>query len=108
MIGGQFLNHVVTIERATPGAKDERGEPAQTWSTLATVRASVQPLSDADLMQLGQGGPVESTWKVYIEPTDVTDADRLREGSRTLQIDSKSDQGGAGHHIRLDCHEVAG
>jgi SPP1 family predicted phage head-tail adaptor len=106
-ISARFMNHAIVIERATGGTRDERGAPTQTWATSSTVAASVQPLSDRDLVQLGQGGPVASTYKVYVPSgTDVTQADRLKEGSRLLQIDGIRDQAGAGHHLRLDVHEV--
>jgi SPP1 family predicted phage head-tail adaptor len=36
------LRHRVTIERATDAA-NSMGEPIQTWATLATVWASVEP-----------------------------------------------------------------
>lgn len=101
------LNHSLTIERSTDGARDERGVPVQTWASIATVMASVQPLTDKDLMQLSQGGPTAATLKVYLLGTpDVTEADRLIEGTQVLQIDGKFDQAGAGHHLRLNCHEV--
>lgn len=102
-----FLNHSISIERATSGSRNERGEPEQTWSALRSVPASVQPLTARDLAQLGQGGPVVSTHKVYLYPTDVTPADRIVEGSTTYQIDAVYDQAGAGHHLRLDVHSVA-
>lgn len=103
------LNHSVTIERATLGLRNERGEQAETWSATpaSPVRASVQPLTSRDLAQLGQGGPVASTHKIYMLPTDVTPADRIVEGSTTYQIDAVYDQAGAGHHLRLDVHSVA-
>lgn len=103
------LNHSVTIERATAGSRNERGEPVETWAASETVRASVQPISARELAQLGQGGPVSSTHKIYMLPPSggVTSADRLVEGSTTFQIDAVYDQAGAGHHLRIDCHAVA-
>lgn len=106
MISAGLLNHAVVIERSTDGDRDERGVPAQTWATLTTVHASVQPLTARDLEQLTQGGPVAATHKAYLLPTDITQADRLREGSRVLEIDEVLDEAGAGHHLKLLLHEV--
>lgn len=100
------LNHSISIERATAGSANERGETTETWSSVATVRASVQPISARELNQLGQGGPVSATTKIYIYPITITAADRLVEGSTVYAIDAVYDQAGAGHHLRIDCHAV--
>jgi head-tail adaptor len=100
------LPHVVTIERATEGSIDDRGVPAQTWATLATVDAWVQPKSVREVAQLSQAGPVVSTHSVYLWPTDVTESDRLVYGGATYQVDGIHDEAGIGHHYRVDAHLV--
>jgi SPP1 family predicted phage head-tail adaptor len=102
-----ILNHTLTIRRATASTRNERGEPTETYADLATVAASVQPISARELEQLGQGGPVASTHKVYLYPIAITADDRLVEGSTTYEIDAVFDQAGAGHHLRLNVHSVA-
>lgn len=101
------LIHTITIQRNTPGAVDDRGVPAQSWATLATARAWVQPKSSRELMQLSQSGPVASTHSVYIEPgTGIRESDRISFGGNTYQIDGIRDEAGMGHHDKVDAHLV--
>ena len=101
------LPHTITIERNTEGALDDRGVPAQSWATLSTARAWVQPKSSREVAQLSQSAPVVSTHSVYVEPgTGVTAADRIRFGGDTYQVDGIRDEAGVGHHLKLDCHLV--
>ena len=101
------LPHTITIERATDGAADDRGVPAQTWATLETARAWVQPKSAKELGQLSQGGPVVSTHSIYVDPNaDVNEDDRIDYGSQTYQIDGIRDEAGLGHHFKIDAHLV--
>jgi SPP1 family predicted phage head-tail adaptor len=109
MISSALLRHTLVIERATAGTEDERGMPAQTWTALATVRGSVQPRSAREMAQLSQGGPVASDLTIYLLPTDVKAADRIRfdpdDGLR-FQVDGVRDAAGAGRHLELDAHVV--
>jgi SPP1 family predicted phage head-tail adaptor len=100
--------HTITVQRATDGAIDDRGVPAQTWAELSRVRGWVQPKDARELAALSQGGPVASTHTIYLWPTDVTEADRIVFGSETYQIEGIRDEAGMGHHLRLDCRAVAG
>ena len=99
--------HTVTIERASDGTDDDRGVPAQTWTTSSTAQAWVQPKTVKELMQLSQGGPVVSTHSIYVDPqADVNEADRIVFGGDTYQIDGVSDAAGIGHHFKVDAHLV--
>jgi len=98
--------HAIVIERASDGADDDRGVPVQTWATLDTVDAWVQPKSARELAQLSQAGPVTSTHNVYLEPTDVTEADRFTHDGDTYQITGIRDEAGVGHHLKLECRLV--
>lgn len=100
------LPHSVTIERATAGTADDRGVAAQTWATLATVAAWVQPKSSYELRQLSQAGPVVSDHNVYLWPTDVAEGDRIVYAGATYQVDGIRDEAGIGHHLKVDCHLV--
>lgn len=103
------LNHSVSIRRPTASTRNERGEPTVSgYTTVASaVRASIQPLTARELAQLGQGGPVASTHKIYLYPRAVVSGDQVVEGSTTYEIDDVLDQAGAHHHLRLDVHAVA-
>jgi len=101
------LIHVITIERASDGALDDRGVAAQTYATLATARAWVQPKQAREMAQLSQAGPVVSTHSIYVDPSaDITEADRVVFDGDTYQIDGKRDEAGYGHHFKLDAHLV--
>lgn len=102
-----LLPHTITIQRNTPGSLDDRGVAAQSWSTLKTARAFVQPKSVRELRQLSQSGPVTSTYSIYVEPgTGIAEADRISFGGNTFQVDGIKDEAGLGHHDKLDCHMV--
>jgi SPP1 family predicted phage head-tail adaptor len=105
-ISTDLLRHTLVIERATNGSPDERGVPAQTWATLATIKGSIQPLTSLEVAQLTQGGPVASTHKAYIAPTDILEGDRVRADGILYQIDGIDDEAGWGHHLKLNLHAV--
>jgi len=100
------LPHTVTIERATKGSLDDRGVAAQTWATLVTVAAWVQPKSARELAQLSQGGPVAATHTVYLWPSDITAGDRFVWEGTTYQLDGIRDAAGIAHHLECDAHTV--
>ena len=101
--------HPVTVERVTSGAVDERGVPSQTWATSGTYSASNQPLSEQEVAQLSQGGPVAATHRIYIlGAPDILEADRIIDGGKTYQIDSLMDPAGAIHHVEILAHVVTG
>jgi SPP1 family predicted phage head-tail adaptor len=104
-----LLRHALVIERAIAGAEDERGMPAQTWATLATVRGLVQPRNAQELAQLSQAGPVVSDHVIYLLPTDLREADRIRfdpDDGRRYQVDGVRDAAGMGRHLEADAHMV--
>lgn len=104
-----LLRHHLVIERAINGTEDERGMPAQTWSTLSEVRGLVQPKSARELAQLSQGGPVASDHTGYLLPTDVKESDRIRfepDDGRRFEITGVRDAAGIGHHLELDLNLV--
>jgi SPP1 family predicted phage head-tail adaptor len=91
----------------TNGAEDERGVPAQTWATLATVKGSVQPKSVQEVAQLTQGGPVVSDLTLFLHPTDLREGDRIiGAAGQVYQVDGVRDPAGAGHHLEVDVHLV--
>jgi hypothetical protein len=110
MISGHLLNSTLVIERVTNGTEDAYGMPAQTWAAYGDpVRGSVQPKSARELAQLSQGGPIASDHTIYVLPTDVQEADRIRfdpDDGRLYQVDGVRDAAGVGHHLEIDAHMV--
>jgi head-tail adaptor len=104
------LVHRLAIERSTAGAVDDQNMPAQTWSTLAEVAGLIQPKSARETAQLNQAGVVVSTHTIYLRPTDITEADRIRAITGppgTYQLDGIRDAAGLGHHLEIDAQMVA-
>lgn len=106
-----LLNERVVIERVTPGAEDEWGNPALEWATLATVDGSVQPKSATEVALQSQGGAEITTHVIYLLPTDITGADRVRleadaEGPYYQLTGKPRDAAGRGHHLECDAREI--
>jgi hypothetical protein len=104
------LVHRIAIERTTPGAVDEWNQPSQTWTTLSEVPGLVQPKAVREIAQLNQAGATVSTHTVYLRPTDIDPADRIRVAAGGMaglyQIDGIRDAAGLGHHLEIDAREV--
>ena len=107
------LRHELDIERFAPvldGAgdpiEDDYGQGQIAWSKLATVDAWVQPMSVQEQQRASGGGPVVSSHKVFMLPTEVRAADRLKHGSLYYSIDSVLNAAGKDHHYELMCHQV--
>ena len=98
--------HSLVIERASSGAVDDRGVPAQTWSTLATVAGRVEPKTVEEMTQHSQDGPVTSTHTIYMVPRDITEADRITYAGGTYQLDGIVDADGLGIVYAIDAHLV--
>lgn len=102
--------HRLVIERASDGAVDEWNQPAQTWATLSEVRGLVHPKSVREVAQLNEAGAVVSTHTIYMRPTEVEPADRIRfepDDGRRYEIDGVRDAAGIGHHLEIDARMVA-
>lgn len=85
-----MLNKSVVIERSTAGAVDEYGQPSRTYTDLATVKARIDDSGTG--RQGGEeptthgGGTVVREYKVFLRPTDVIEADIVRDGTRRYQV----------------------
>lgn len=108
MTMGVRLIHTVAIQRATAGAVDDYNQPSQTFATIATVKALIQPKSGLELAQANQAGAVRGEYRVFMYPTDVDEGDYLiRETPvEVYQILFVADAAGQGHHLQLDCTRV--
>lgn len=100
------LHHTVVIERATAGATDDYNQPAQTYATLATAQALIQPKSGDELALLSEGGPVRGQYRVFMYPADVTEGDHIIHGDEVYELTFVADAGGASHHLEIDAERV--
>lgn len=104
-----MLDQPLVIERSTEGAENDRGQPALTWATLATVHGLIQPRTAFKVPQANQAGATVVTHVIYLLPTDVTTADRIRrepdDGDR-FQLTGIRDAAGRGHHLECDAYVV--
>lgn len=100
------LRHSVELQRVTVSA-DSHGDQTKTWTTLATVWASIEPLSGREFLQASQ---VMSDITVRIRVrgrTDIslTPKDRVKFGTRTFDIRHIVDWGDRGVEWQLLCTE---
>ncbi len=103
------LIHALIIERSTAGVVDDYNQPSQAWTTVATVKGLVQPKDMDEVAQLNEAGAVISDHRIYLLPTDVKGADRIRfdpDDGRRYQIVGVRDEAGIGHHLRVDARMV--
>jgi SPP1 family predicted phage head-tail adaptor len=99
------LRHRVTIQQAVE-AHNAYGETIRTWSTVATVYASVEPIRgreffDAEQVQSEISQRVRMRYRSGIKPTM-----RLLYGSRLLQIQAVIDVEERHREIHLMCREM--
>lgn len=104
------LLHDLIIERAADGAVDDYNNPSRTWSTLAEVKGLIQPKTAREVAQYNQAGAVVSTYTIYLRPTEIQPADRVRIASGpmagTYEIDGIRNAAGVNHHLEADCRMV--
>ncbi len=82
------LNERVTIEKATLGTADTRGEQLETWSDVATVWAEVRTLGGIETWKQ-RTVSASATHQVTIRwRSGVTSANRFKWDSSTLAIES--------------------
>lgn len=100
------LRHQVKLQRVTVAA-DSHGDQTKTWTDLATVRASIEPLSGREFLQASQ---VMSDITVRIRvrgrsDITLTPKDRVLYGTRTFDIRHVIDWGDRGTDWQLLCTE---
>ena len=102
------LNKRVAIRSAST-TRDAYGEPIASWSTDATVWASVEPLSGRELVS-AQVQHAETTHRVrmrYQPNTTVTAEKRLLYDSRVFEIISVINRKEKKLMLELLCKEIA-
>lgn len=81
----QRLRHTITIEQRTI-TLDEYGGNTAAWTTLATVRAGIEPYGGRELIQNG-GNAAEQYVKIVTRyRSDITAQHRIRWGTRIYTI----------------------
>ncbi len=74
----RLLIHSLTINRSVGnGVFDEMNHEGQAFAPLATVAARVEVKDGRELSQLNEAGPVRGRYRIFLAPTDVTEADHL-------------------------------
>jgi len=101
------LRHRITIQ-SVGSTLDDYGDLSNSWTTLATVWASITPVSgtEADIASELTGISTHSIKIRY--RSGVTSQNRIVFGSRTFQIESIKDwnEYKAGKCLELFCKEV--
>ncbi len=69
------LKHRVTIERATM-SRDDYGEEIETFATLVTVWAGIEPTSGKENIHGGKEASLNS-YNIIMRYTDITPHDRI-------------------------------
>ncbi len=99
-----LLRHEITIEQPTRTA-DAFGETLLTWTTFATTRASVEPISGRELTQAAQV-QANYTHRVTIRHRDGLKVDmRIRHRGRVLNIVSIGDIEERERRMEILCRE---
>lgn len=98
------LRHTITIEQNTP-TQNSYGEPVDAWSTFATVRAQVEPISGREYFD-AQKVDADVDYRVRIRYlSGVTNEMRIVYGSKQLDIESVLNIGERDREIHIMCKE---
>jgi SPP1 family predicted phage head-tail adaptor len=98
------LRHRVELQRVAV-ALDSHGDSVETWSTLATVWASIEPLSGREFLQ-ASSTTSDVTVRIKIRGgVALTPKDRVKYGDRLFDIRHVIDWGGRGVETQLMCTE---
>lgn len=98
------LRHRVDLQRATVTVSGQRA-PANTWKTLETVWARVEPLTGREQL-LAQQADARQTHRITIRYRDgLTTRDRVRFGTRGFNILSIANDEERNRLLVLMCEE---
>jgi SPP1 family predicted phage head-tail adaptor len=101
------LRHEIVLQTNTP-AKDTNHAAIDSWSTLATVRAKIEPLTGSERFEAMKVSS-EISHKVTIRYlSTVTAATRILWGSRILKIEAPLNIDERSHEMVLLCSEPSG
>ena len=101
------LRHRITIERVTE-TRDADGAVIETWSTYATVQASIEPVSGREYFT-AQSTQADVTHRVYARyVAGVVPKMRVKYGARIFEILSTINTGERNRELQLMCRESIG
>jgi len=100
------LRHKLEIQENTP-TRNAVGEEVDSWTTVATVWASIEPLSGVELLNAQQVA-AETTVRIGLRyRSGVTAAHRIKFGARIFDINVVSNVGERNRELQLLCKEAA-
>lgn len=100
----QRKNHRISIQRQS-SAQDAAGQLVDSWTTTATIWASIVPLRGREYFN-ASGERATVTHQVFIYyGTDVVPRDRIVYGSRILDIDDVFNVDERNMELKLMCTE---
>lgn len=102
------LRHRVEIQRLTQGAYDSLGEAVTTWETVATVWASVSPLTGKAFMGAKQAQSHVSHLVRMRFRGDIAPEMRVLHAGRWLHIDAVLNVEERNRELHLMCVERSG
>lgn len=102
--------HLVTVLRAyDAGAVDayDRAVLTAFQPLMVDLPAWVQQLGTAERQLLTQAGDLDVTHRIFMDPTDVTEADMLRwDGApQDFELVDVTDPDGTGDHLEILAHQ---
>jgi SPP1 family predicted phage head-tail adaptor len=106
MRAGQ-LRHRITIEQASD-ARDEYGEPVQSWTTYAQAWAAVEPISGREYWSANQD-VAKANYRIRLRHDPalaITTAMRVLFDGRTFDIEAVLNIGERGRELQMMCVEV--
>jgi SPP1 family predicted phage head-tail adaptor len=102
------LRHPVVIERTYQARNPNSAELVDEWREVSRVWASVEPLSGSELVQAQQSA-AQTTHQVTIRYTgNVLTRDRIKFGTRILEIDGIVNRDERNEMLTLQCVERPG
>lgn len=80
-----LLPNTITIQRPVDSGPDEHGNYDSTWTTVASVKASIQFFTGSE--QRADRDVATRRWKVYVDgETDIRDTDRIIYDDITMEV----------------------
>lgn len=103
---GDLDKRVILEGRAT--AKNAAGEAVGEWAEIVTVWANIRPASSREILLTGSAAS-QATLTVTIRyRTGITAKNRVRFGTRILDVSGVINPDERNEELRLLCHETGG
>jgi len=99
------LRHRVDLQHVTE-TQDSTGDPVRSYSTYATVWASIEPVSGREYYAAQQAGAVRQHKIVIRSRRDVAPTDRVMFGSRIFEVEAVLHPAERNIETHLMCKEL--